>query len=205
MKKLGILVICGAMILSAGRAFAQSYGMHSSYGQSLTYGVKGGINITNVTGDDVENDNTDSKIGVCLGGYADIGINNQFSIQPELLYSQKGYSDPDSDSYIAFDYIEVPMLAKVSVDSLFFNAGPSLGFNASAKMVDDDGNDNDLNDVRSLDLGLAVGAGYDTGIMTIEARYTMGLSNIYDWSDYEYFDDPDMKNSAITILAGYSF
>jgi len=61
-----------------------------------------------------------------------------FSVQPELLYVQKGYrinyTNPlgSLDSRQKFNYLEVPVLAKVNFGTetikLYVNAGPSFGY-----------------------------------------------------------------------------
>lgn len=59
--------------------------------QGLTgKGLKGGLNIATLTGDDVENEGKKSKLGLCAGGFITYSINDIFAIQPEVLFTMKG-------------------------------------------------------------------------------------------------------------------
>lgn len=74
-------------------------------------------------------------------------------------------------------------------------------------------------DVKSSDIGLVFGAGLDlrlgSGKAIIDARYTLGLINIlteirmlrgdFFLPNYIIVEDPDIKNSVISIMIGYSF
>ena len=62
----------------------------------LTGGVKAGINIANVSGDDVEN--ADSKLGLIGGGFLTYKISDMFAIQPELLFTMKGSKSKETDA-----------------------------------------------------------------------------------------------------------
>jgi hypothetical protein len=56
---------------------------------ALDFGIKGGINIANVHGEDVGDDG-EWKNGFAGGIFLDWGITPVFGIQPELLYVQNG-------------------------------------------------------------------------------------------------------------------
>ncbi|RZL41864.1 MAG: PorT family protein, partial [Pedobacter sp.] len=58
-----------------------------THAQEIDYGVKGGLNIANLTGD-IEN--AKSKVSLHVGGFVQFKVNEKFSVQPELLYSQQG-------------------------------------------------------------------------------------------------------------------
>lgn len=89
-----------------------------------------------------------SATGFAVGVGYSFGLGSMFSIQPELLFIQKGwnynetYDDGGSYSYeydetAHLNYIELPVLFKVSLgpDNLKFhiNAGPSVGFGIGGK------------------------------------------------------------------------
>jgi hypothetical protein len=57
----------------------------------LFFGVKIGVNYSNIYDAQGENFVDDPKYGVALGGFVSIPIGAFFGVQPELLYSQKGY------------------------------------------------------------------------------------------------------------------
>lgn len=80
--------------------------------------------------------------GAQFGAVVNISLSGRFSIQPEILYSQKGYkaqisfveNDPVGDmrEKLRMNYLEVPVLAKLSFGSEklqgFLSVGPSLGY-----------------------------------------------------------------------------
>ena len=200
------------------------------YAKEIKGGVKAGINIANFSGDDADPESGSgvdktSRIGIVAGGFVAIPLNDQFSLQPELLLSMKGAVYEASgtgwtvDSTMKLTYIEIPVLAKLNIlsegsvkPSVFL--GPSIGIKASAKMKSEitvngvsESAEEDMEDVKSLDLGLAFGGGIDieagTGKITLDARYTMGLTSIDKAESGE--TAADIKNSVISIMAVYCF
>ena len=71
------------ILLTAAAVFALSY----ANAQDVKFGAKAGLNLSNFTGD-VEN--TSTKVGFQVGGFAEIKISEKFAVQPELLYSLQG-------------------------------------------------------------------------------------------------------------------
>ena len=82
------------------------------------------------------------------GGYANISVSNNFSVEPGLYYSTKGYAITGSYTVKGFDilsanakaalhssYIEMPLLLKANFNGLQVFAGPQLSYltNASVK------------------------------------------------------------------------
>jgi hypothetical protein len=190
MKK-GIVVLF--VLLLAGSLCAQSMGL------------KGGLNFANLTGDD--SGDPDSKLGFAFGGFYTHPMTETFFIQPELLFTMKGAKDEFTYSGSTYDvsynlnYIELPILAKMCfpMDSFTPNLflGPALAFNMSATVEVDDESD-DIEDVKAMDFGLIFGGGADFGKFTVDARFNMGLTNIFDVEG-----DPKVKNSVMSILLGY--
>ncbi|MFD2587708.1 porin family protein [Croceitalea marina] len=165
--------------------------------QDFSFGAKAGANFANVTGDDVEN--SSSRTGFHLGAVARIGVSEKFGIQPELIYSQQGAKDDEFDVTLKLDYLNVPVLADIVVAQGFsLQVGPQFGININSGVEDDNGNEGDVEDINSLDLGAALGAQYklDSGLF-FQARYNLGLSDIAE--------DSDVKNANITISIGYFF
>ena len=160
----------------------------------LKFGVKGGVNLANLSGD--VNDNK-MKIGFMVGGFANYAINDQLTVQPELMFSQAGCKfDADGDPKLKLNYIVLPIMVKYSFGAINLQAGPQLGFLLSAE---DDGDD--IKEfLKPIDLGLNIGAGYQImENLGVEARYNLGLSNIVDEGDGE------LKTNGIQVLVSYSF
>ena len=112
--------------------------------QDVKYGIKGGLNISNFTGD-TEGFDFKSKAGFNVGGFVEIKLSEKFSIQPELLYSSQGAKLENIGDYVDdvfytgdikfnFSYINVPVMFKYYVAEKFsIEAGPQIGFLVSAK------------------------------------------------------------------------
>ena len=171
--------------------------------QEVKFGVKGGINFADLTGDI---DGNTSKVGFQVGGFAEIKLTEKFAIQPELLFSAQGTkSDEDgSDLKYNLDYLNVPVMAKYYVaDKFSLEAGPQIGFllSAKAKAGDEDADVKDL--FKSIDFGVNFGAGYDfTENISAGIRYNLGLSNVLDTEDG---DNSKVKSSVFSLSVGYKF
>jgi len=180
--------------------------------QDVKFGVKGGLNFANLTGD-IEN--AAMKIGFSIGGFAEIKVSEKFAVQPELLYSTQGAKSDDADEKgsIALGYISIPVMAKFFVaESFSLEAGPQIGFLTSAKYkFDSEDIDVDVKDAfKSIDFGLNFGAGYDfTPNLSAGLRYNLGLSNIVDSEggneDFEFENDYEVKNSVFSLSLSYKF
>src|SRR5687768_6079357 len=77
-----------ALVLSVSSLFSQVQKSSNDQGLTPKIGVKGGLNLTNLYVDDVEDENM--KVGFNLGLFAKLPVTSGFSIQPEVLYSVKG-------------------------------------------------------------------------------------------------------------------
>jgi hypothetical protein len=111
------IAICGLFFLSIAMP------------QEITgKGFKGGLNMAKFTGKDADlGGSADNKFALnySLGGYLTFKLNDQLSLQPELLYTVKGskyelsenYSDEDFsidmdvDMDLILNYLEFPVLA----------------------------------------------------------------------------------------------
>lgn len=190
----------------------------------LGFGIKGGINIANIYGDDSDGE-SEWKNGFAGGVFFDWGITSLFAIQPEILYVQDGAKENflDVDWNLKFNYIQVPVLAKVDLPvggSLIpvLYAGPYVSLLLDSKLtVEDEGNSVTvgLKDyTRSYDAGLVFGAALDfsagPGKMTIEGRYTLGMTEIDDGIGtgivgLEDIEKTDMKNKSWMVMLGFQF
>ena len=175
------------------------------------YGLRGGVNLANLSADDDEGLST--RTGIFFGGFGEFGVTEKIAIQPEILYSQQGskYEDSESggeffDGQFKFDYLNVPVMAKFYVsDGFFVEAGPQIGILLSAKDEYDtpfSGEDDIKDFVSSTDFGGNLGLGYQTEMgLNFNARYNFGLSSI---DDFEGVDE-NIKNGVISIGVGFRF
>jgi hypothetical protein len=101
----------------------------------LFFGVKAGVNYSNVYDSQGENFVADAKFGLAVGGFVSIPIVSSFGIQPELLFSQKGYKSSGTflgSSYSmtrTTEYIDVPIyLVLKPVENISILFGPQFSY-----------------------------------------------------------------------------
>ncbi|MGB5287559.1 MAG: porin family protein [Ignavibacteriaceae bacterium] len=186
----------------------------------MQIGLKAGLNIANIGGDDadqiLEGQSLDSKTGFGGGIFFMYQFNKYFAIQPEAYYSMKGatYKEGDGELTLTLDYFEVPLLLKLVIPvegssirpSIF--AGPAIGFNTTAKVkieVGDESAEQDIKDeTKSTDFSLAFGGGIGFMVgkneLGVDIRYILGLSTIDDSSDAW-----DLKNNVINFNVYFGF
>ncbi|OGX88958.1 porin family protein [Hymenobacter coccineus] len=182
--------------------------------QSPSFGIKAGASLTNAVGDGATGFDYKNKFGFHGGFVANLPLSDVFSIQPELLYSMKGYrfraSDglgggPLVDKRQSLNYIDVPILARINAGGLFFEAGPQLGYLVSAKYsVDGNGNNSSSSyrsrdGYRKVDFGYAAGLGYQLAAGPgIGLRYNGSFKNFA-----EYYNGQGIRNSAFQLYLTY--
>lgn len=187
------------MIMAAFAAF----GLSTATAQEVSFGAKAGVNIANVSSDDI--DNTSSLTSFHIGAVANIALSEEFLLQPELFYSEEGYTYKiDGSADVKLNYLNLPILAKyMIVDGLSIEAGPQIGFLLSGK-IKYDGISADIKDqLKSTSFSAAMGLGYklDSGI-NFAARYNLGLSNIVD---FEGSEGAKAKSNVFLLSVGYMF
>ncbi|WP_304158004.1 porin family protein, partial [Mesonia mobilis] len=174
-------------------------------------------------------EDADSRTGLHIGAIAELMLTESFSIQPELLYSMQGAKSEYSDSYtemgvtvtesgeaeLKLDYIVLPILAKYYITEGFsVQAGPQVGFLMSAKAegdytatamgtsVSESFSEDVKDELSTVDFGVSAGLGYDLDMgVFFQARYYLGLSNIYDVES----DNFSVQNNVLQVSVGYKF
>lgn len=212
MKK---LILCAVALIS-GLTIAQA----QSDSKAVQLGVKGGLNSSTISGDDIGE--LKSRTSFNAGLVAEIPISERVSFQPEVFYSGQGFDiqendqdnifDTDDNVEYQLDYIQVPLLLKVYlVEGLSVEAGPQFGFKIHEEIDFEPNNDGgdieiDSNDsnVKDLDTGIALGTAYkfDNGFF-LSGRYTFGLTNIFE--DGTAFENVDAKNNVWQFGLGFMF
>jgi hypothetical protein len=176
MKKLFVLTL-----LLIGGFSAQS---------QLRIGLKAGANFSDLEG----NFDTSMRTGFHFGGVLEIKAGQNFSIQPEVLYSMQGAKVTAAGlKDIDYNYITVPVLAKyyIVTDVFSIEAGPQFAF-----LVDD--NISNTFKTQSFDFGAVGGIGLNiTKSFFAQAHYVVGLTDTST--------NADIKNRVIQLSLGYNF
>lgn len=206
MKNFSLIFIIVSLLFGCSAGKTKDSAARSA---EVSFGVKGGANFASIGGDDAES--FGSLTSFHFGGIAEIGISDDFAIQPELLYSEQGadYSESSFSGDYKLSYLNVPVLAKVNVAEGFsLEAGPQVGILLSAKDKYDSGGDSFEEDVKDQTKGIgfdaSVGAAYklDSGL-NFGARYNLGLSRLDDFSSEG--SNTKWKNNVFQIYFGYIF
>ncbi|MBL0307061.1 MAG: PorT family protein [Chitinophagaceae bacterium] len=171
----------------------------------VQYGLKAGANFYTFGGDEVENEDLNSKFGLHIGGLVNFSVSEKFKVQPELVFSIQGSKQTDGTDELNwnFNYLNIPIMAQFYVSNGFFlETGPQIGFNLKAEIKDEEsGTTFDLDDeIKSTDISWGLGAGYKTASgFGFGARYNLGLSSIAEESDV------DIKNRGFQVGVFYLF
>jgi hypothetical protein len=190
--------------------------------QRFSVGPRVGLNLSNYWGNA---DNMSFTPGLSAGAFLMYSSLNHFGISADVLYSQRGTSY--NDSRLKFiqrvNYLEIPVLARYFLTlsgnfrpNIFI--GPSLGIKMNAKRIKGDYlqgtgpviNGDNTNDFKDLDLGAAGGFQLNWGTgnrqhFLIDARYTLGLSNVQNNLPNLWGTRNSLQNSTFTLALGYSF
>jgi len=183
----------------------------------VNLGILGGLNLANISVDPDEGVDWSNRTTFGFGGVLDFSLNESVALHLEPMYLQKGTkADVEETFEIEFKaaYLEIPVMLKYAFGTSeikpYVIAGPSIGYNLSAKVKMSGGGESEEEDVKdtikSFDFGLGFGAGVNVlmgnNSIFVEARYTLGLTNINDDPDDP---DTDVKTKGIQIFAGITF
>lgn len=177
------------------------------------FGVKGGLNVSNLYIDNVNDEN--ARFGFNGGLYGQILSTKAFAIQPELLFSTKG-SQADYggiiNSTVKFNlnYLDLPLLAVIKLGpQAEIHAGGYASYLLSAN-INYEGNFGsgtdriDRDQLKTFDYGLAAGFGLNFGAVQVGARYNYGLVKIADSNSARNILG-DSKNSVAQLYVALNF
>ncbi|MEO6948064.1 MAG: porin family protein [Ginsengibacter sp.] len=166
MKK--IIIVIAVIAFSTVGAKAQT-----------SFGLKGGMTSSNLNSSlKTPGVTISSKIGFYGGAFAEMGVSENFAVQPEVLFALLGAKATINGVNFKQDvaYANIPVLAKYKNKGFFAVVGPQVGILLSAK--DAQGN-SFKEDVKATDFSGIIGAGYTTmNGLGFDARYQLGFSNI---------------------------
>jgi hypothetical protein len=176
-------------------------------------GPKVGAAVTSFGGADA--DNIKSRASWLGGVFWDLQLMPSFTLQPELLITQKGAQQTKNGvrNDIRINYFEIPVLAKfrIPVQNVFFPhflLGPSFDFNINSKISSVDTQTGTsisvgAGDLRKADIGGILGAGVDIQakniFFTVDGRYNFGFNSITKSGNTLNLD---LKNRGWTFSVG---
>lgn len=199
--------------------------------------IKAGVNIASIsesaTLETYESLKNNSVAGFQAGISFDLGLSKMFTIQPELLFIQKGgkstykiNADNQVVSRLYYNYVEVPVLAKLKFynedgGGFYLLGGPFVGLaiggkskttvtllgNSTTREEDFNfDNDNEADRQRRTDWGVSFGGGVKLGHIFLDARYNLGINNLLDTDANNQNDNkPYRRTRGIGVTLGYEF
>lgn len=203
------IVMAGLLLLSTEPLTAQ-----------LNLGFKAGVNLAKQKFDgEGFTISPDNRIGLQVGAMAEVGLGENLAVQPEVLFIQKGFKadfdDPftgeKSEMSLMLNHVEVPLLVKYKFPTqgigFYLAGGPAVGYAASGKSKFDGESskleDEDWEGYNRLEVGAHAGAGVlipvGAGVVCIDLRYILGLSNLND----DETDDTKAFNRGIGLSVGF--
>lgn len=211
----------------ATSAFLILFATGSVNGQSTSlgphFGLKGGINLSQLYVDQVNVDDESMKLGLNFGVFAKIPLTNVLALQPEILYSSAGskvtYGGSDLENILGIEsgevrfnlnYIQVPIALALNLGPLNIHVGPYFSYLLSAKVKDLKASDLSSNtvatldkeDFRKFDYGVMAGLAIDVKSVTLGARYNYGLREVGK-SGYAGLLTDNSKNGVAQIYVGF--
>jgi hypothetical protein len=212
-------ILIASYLFATCQLLAQQQETSGESGLTPKFGIKGGANFSNMYTNSAGQDEH-VKVGVNAGFFLKVPIAKAISIQPELLYSNKGAKET-YDNFILgtgeyrfnLNYIEVPVLLVFNLTENFsLSAGGYAAYLISASVKDLKSNGNvsgasDLNadNFHRFDYGLVGGLSIDIQKITLGARYNYGLQNVGQSGSLSGSLTSNSKNSVATLFIGFAF
>lgn len=184
--------------------------------EKFNFGLKAGMNVSNIWDTQAKDFSADPKIGFAGGAFVTIPLGRLFAIQPEVMFVQKGFKGNGSVLTVPYEisrttnFLEIPVLLAVRpADFISIYAGPQISFLLSQKDKFSFGNstiedqEQFKNDNwRKNMLGLHMGLDINIRHFVISPRASLDFQdNKGDGSS----TDPRYKNFTLQLTVGYRF
>ena len=176
--------------------------------KKITFGVKAGLNLSNIGSEDGDYDNTKTKPGFHAGITLDYAFSPQWYLLTGLEYTSKGVKVELSpkDQNITAGYIQLPISGafkfRISEDfAILAYAGPYFAYGIQGKIKQGKNKQDTFSDIalKEFDCGMNAGAGLEWKKLCFSMGGEIGLVNIMQKNN----DDAQTRN--FTLSAGYKF
>ena len=209
MKSIGLLIASSLLICLSVNA-------QDDNRDKIKIGAKVGFNKSNIYDEKRDELVADSKFGLALGGFVAIPLGTYLGIQPEVMYSQKGFIGKgqifgnEYNLTRVTNYLDVPLFLTLKpTQNITLLAGPQFSYLLSKKddfsgpginiqSEEEFNNDN----IRKNTMGVAVGVDISLSNMVLGARASWDLQNNNgDGSS----STPRYKNMLLQATIGFVF
>jgi hypothetical protein len=180
-------------------------------------GLKGGLSMATMLKPSGDNYSSNPLLGFNGGGLLILPLGRVVALQPEVLFSQKGYHADGSSLFGNYDYrrflnfLDIPLLLRLNLSNSFaIVAGPQYSYllsthtdfrsgDASYKQTVNNENDN----IRKNIFGGAIGADISLGEnLFLYGRYTIDFKNN---NGDGTSSTPAYKNQVVQVGLGIAF
>lgn len=180
-----------------------------SQAQAGKFGVNAGVNFSNITGKDAL-DNNKLKTGFQAGITYDIGVADDFVVQPGLSYVQNGAKyDGVIDGSTNLNYLQLPITfqyqPELGTGRLLLGVGPyvAMGIGDVKTEIEGVSATQSWSDAKfnKMDAGGKLLAGYQMGNgLSLNLNANLGLVKLEDRDN-----PPTTNNTSFGITLGYKF
>lgn len=181
----------------------------------ISAGPKCGLNFSTVKGGTKDFANK-MVTGFHLGAYINCEVTNFLSIEPEAIYSRKGFksdlrtADADTNLKHTFSYIDFPLLFCIRIaDNAAVNFGPQIGYIINARSKGEISNtamattqnidENTVYGYHTTEYSFAAGGAYKFNFgLRLSLGGTYGITKLYDNGAFSH-------NITFLLSVGYVF
>lgn len=216
MKKIILAIVAATLIVKIVSAQVESEIEPLDLRNQVTFGLKAGINFSTIYDSKDEEFESEAKMGFAGGAFLAIPLGTYLGIQPEVLYSRKGFKSTGSTLGSEYEFtrrtnwLDVPLLVAIKPSStLTILGGPQFSW-----LIDEEYDfDNELisgevgrefenDDLRDNILGLTGGIDLTLGNVVISGRIGWDLK---ENNQGEASTTPRYKNTWLQFTFGFRF
>lgn len=204
-----------SMILAAVLIAVAGYSQTSDSRESLKFGIKVGGNLSNIYDEEGKDFIAENKIGFVGGAFIAIPLGKFIGIQPEVMYSEKGFKATGKTLLGSYDfkrtlsYLDIPIQFQLKpIKEVTILVGPQFSYllrtkndfngNTSTTEQDDINADNYKKNI----FGFVIGADFNFDPLVIGVRGAWDINKSDANGDTS---TPRYKNQVLQLTLGFAF
>jgi hypothetical protein len=198
----------------AGLTFNANAQEVSTPDHKVKFGLKAGLNVSNVYDVEGSQFDADAKMGLVLGTFVSIPLGKHLGLQPEILFSQKGFRGTGEAAgtpyyfYRTTSYFDLPLLLVLRAGpAVSFVAGPHLSYLVAQRDAVRTGDYSTVHDqtfsnqnVRRNTVGLTAGMEFYNKPVVLSTRVGCDFTNN---NGDGTSSAPSYKNLWLQVTAGF--
>lgn len=222
-KNTNLLMIAAALFAATTMSAQQTTTMITptptdDHRDEFGFGIKGGINVSNVYDEEGEDFVANNRVGFYGGVFVSVPLGTYIGLQPEILYSQKGFKGKISGLVNSYDferttdYLDIPLQLQIKpIKELTFLVGPQYSYLMNTKdefrvggsgFTDEQEEELSTDNIKKNIFGFVVGAEANFSGFLISARAGWDITKSDADGDSV---NPRYKNQVLQFGVGYTF